>query len=80
MEVILEEKINKIWKAFGIFGTYEEAAQERKALLNIHQYVKIRRCGRQGAQYKIIFWDKPAKKEAAPKKSAKKFKKGRKRQ
>jgi len=72
---------NKTWKAFGVFESYEEAAFKKEELLDTHQLVKIRRFGKGGNQYKIVFWNEPRKKEkqkSAPKTKDEKFKKGKK--
>ena len=67
----MEETVNKIWETFGIFNTFEEADVKRKELENIHEIVKVKRCGKDGSNFKIKFWNKPAPKQQTNKRSKK---------
>jgi len=72
---------NKTWKAFGVYESYEEADLKRKELLNTHQLVKVRKFGKDGCEYKIVFWNEPLKKvkqKSSHKTKARNFKKGKK--
>tara|TARA_R110002020_G_scaffold66816_5_gene175514 strand:+ start:860 stop:1078 length:219 start_codon:yes stop_codon:yes gene_type:complete len=70
----LEETVNKIWETFGIFNTFEEADTKRKELLSVHKIVKVKRCGKDGSNFKIKFWNEPAPKEETKRKKSKKRK------
>tara|TARA_R110000824_G_scaffold25210_1_gene88020 strand:- start:655 stop:888 length:234 start_codon:yes stop_codon:yes gene_type:complete len=63
----LEEKTNKVWKAFGTFETFEEADTKRTELLETHELVKVKRFGKGGAVFKVKFWDTPITKETKKK-------------
>jgi hypothetical protein len=55
-----EEKKNKSWKKDKIFNSYEEAASRKAKMLSEDDtselLVKIRRCGDEGARFKVIYW------------------------
>ena len=67
----MEETINKIWETFGIFDTFEEADEKRNELSKLHEIVKVKRCGKDGSNFKIKFWNEPAPKQQTQKKSKK---------
>jgi hypothetical protein len=67
----LEETINKIWETFGIFDTFEEADGKRNELSKLHEIVKVKRCGKDGSNFKIKFWNEPAPKKEIKKKKSK---------
>ena len=69
----MDDNVRKIWKTFGVFGTYEEAALKKVEISDKFDAVKIRRSGRGGNQFKIKTWADPAKK-VIKKKSKKKSK------
>ena len=67
----------KKWKNGKVFDSYSEADEFRKSLLTEDSantlLVKVRRCGEEGAKFKIKTWTPPAlKKKTENKKSNKK--------
>jgi len=50
---------NKIWETYGTYESYKEADLRRKELIDTHELVKIKRCGKGGNQYKIKYWNSP---------------------
>jgi hypothetical protein len=71
----LEEKTNKIWKTFGIFSTFKEADAKRKELIDLHELLKVKRCGKDGSLFKIKLWDPPTPLQGTKKKKSKKKRK-----
>ena len=70
----MEETINKIWETFATFNTFEEADAKRKELENVHEVLKVKRCGKGGSLFKIKFWNTPPLQGQKKKKSKKKRK------
>jgi hypothetical protein len=66
----MSEPETKIWETHGVYSTWKEANSVRESLTTTHALVKVRRCGKDGRQYKIKFWNEPP-----PKKQNKKNKK-----
>lgn len=69
IEEQLEITPTKTWKCKGVFGTYEEAAAQKEVLLAENDLVKIKRCGKCGANYRVTVWnEKPVKRKSGKKK------------
>ena len=63
---------SKVWKTLGVYDSYEEADTERNKIVNEHQLVKVKRCGKGGNLYKVKYWSEPKQKKQTKKKKSKK--------
>ena len=52
------EKIKK-WTTVGTYTSFKEADELRNSLINIHESVKVKRGGKNGALYRVKIWNSP---------------------
>lgn len=60
----------KKWSRVGVFSSYEEASNKKKALLETGAgEVKIKRFGQDGLKFQVKTWNAPAPKQNAKKRN-----------